>query len=749
MKKIISFIVLSLFFFNLGAQTTSGGNSTKVSSIAIKSAPVANVLPSNNAVSLRNQIVRDTNADTYFIDLVGSASLIDVRRELNTITDLQNYKGKSQTIIVIDSLRGGTFKLRTATGNTVENINIYASNIVGYVWKRDFKGATKTSWSGAINDTTINSFTQIQNVLNNYNDVIIDGNYGINDSLIVKSNQSIKGENGAIIKALSYKPVFYIVAKSVITISNLKIVGTGNTTGLRSCIMTGISNTMPFDVYRSGGISAHNSKNITVSNCIIENFLFTSVAFYTVNGLSVINNTFRGGVPLHFSSTDLKIEGAAGNPSQTVNEVKNVQIIGNRFNSNFCAGFSIGVEGSTHEDVIVSNNISKPVDLNGELLNPLDTTFGRLKGFMFSYTNNRNANTKLTIGKLIASNNISVGNGVSGYYLQGNGTGGGGSINFTGNMADKNGLLHNTSIENTLSGDIVIGGQYYGCNISDCVLTNYRRTSVGGSILIVQNAGFSTPEINFSNIEIKNSQSYGIKTLGNASGLRFENVRIFDSKLNAVALQSADIVDTTKGFEFLNCVFNSDSMISNEIVYIFNTTSVGSVTRNIPFSFTNCTFKGTTTITKTGLYAAANIIETNNCKFTNLLKGVVFENVVNTGRFRIYNIGDNFTNCTDAYIVNELDAGDLFFIENAKYQNCTNTARRTSGTNYPFNVINYSTGFDRVLMWGTAAPTSLGFWKTGDRVMNTAPTAGGVLQWVCTTAGSAGSAGTWTAITAN
>lgn len=44
------------------------------------------------------------------------------------------------------------------------------------------------------------------------------------------------------------------------------------------------------------------------------------------------------------------------------------------------------------------------------------------------------------------------------------------------------------------------------------------------------------------------------------------------------------------------------------------------------------------------------------------------------------------------------------------------------------------------VMSGTAAPTT-GTWKQGDIVWNSAPAAGGVLCWVCTTGGTTG--GTW------
>jgi hypothetical protein len=47
-----------------------------------------------------------------------------------------------------------------------------------------------------------------------------------------------------------------------------------------------------------------------------------------------------------------------------------------------------------------------------------------------------------------------------------------------------------------------------------------------------------------------------------------------------------------------------------------------------------------------------------------------------------------------------------------------------------------------VIRFGAAEPTT-GTGKVGDTVINTAPSAGGVFAWVCTTAGTPG---TWKAV---
>jgi hypothetical protein len=55
------------------------------------------------------------------------------------------------------------------------------------------------------------------------------------------------------------------------------------------------------------------------------------------------------------------------------------------------------------------------------------------------------------------------------------------------------------------------------------------------------------------------------------------------------------------------------------------------------------------------------------------------------------------------------------------------------------HINNLVTPADTTWEFGTAAPT-VGAHKVGDTVFNTAPAAGGVFAWVCTTAGTPG---TW------
>ena len=53
----------------------------------------------------------------------------------------------------------------------------------------------------------------------------------------------------------------------------------------------------------------------------------------------------------------------------------------------------------------------------------------------------------------------------------------------------------------------------------------------------------------------------------------------------------------------------------------------------------------------------------------------------------------------------------------------------------------------RMILDGTAAPT-VGVWKVGDMVYNSAPAAAGAIGWVCTTAGTPGTWKTFGAIAA-
>jgi hypothetical protein len=57
----------------------------------------------------------------------------------------------------------------------------------------------------------------------------------------------------------------------------------------------------------------------------------------------------------------------------------------------------------------------------------------------------------------------------------------------------------------------------------------------------------------------------------------------------------------------------------------------------------------------------------------------------------------------------------------------------------PYNNSNLLPGMPRREIYSNVIPAS-GTWQLGDKCWNTAPTAGGVLMWICTTGGTPG---TW------
>lgn len=71
-----------------------------------------------------------------------------------TVTEMSAYTGNAETVIVTDSLRGGTFKLRTLTGNAVDNGIVFSSGITGYVWCRVDKNIVTPHMFGAIGNNS-------------------------------------------------------------------------------------------------------------------------------------------------------------------------------------------------------------------------------------------------------------------------------------------------------------------------------------------------------------------------------------------------------------------------------------------------------------------------------------------------------------------------------------------------------------------------------------------------------------------
>jgi len=110
-----------------------------------------------------------------------------------------------------------------------------------------------------------------------------------------------------------------------------------------------------------------------------------------------------------------------------------------------------------------------------------------------------------------------------------------------------------------------------------------------------------------------------------------------------------------------------------------------------------------------------------------------------------------FDNTNSAW---KLQSGNSAYFEPIRYINSSATLYTTKGLTGPvlqngYGVRNVgdTAGTAKVRLLGTAAPTT-GTYEVGDILYNSAPTAGGTIGWVCTTAGTPGTWKTFGAISA-
>jgi hypothetical protein len=137
-----------------------------------------------------------------------------------------------------------------------------------------------------------------------------------------------------------------------------------------------------------------------------------------------------------------------------------------------------------------------------------------------------------------------------------------------------------------------------------------------------------------------------------------------------------------------------------------------------------------------------NLVNFEKCVYSAIASGVILisDNFLSANTYAVEITG----NSADRRIVVQNNTA------NAPFKSTTNTGYWIEKLNRIINatpIVNTDGYMDQFYIEGSAAPTT-GIWKVGDIVWNTAPTAGGTIGFVCTTAGTPGTWKTWGAIAA-
>lgn len=679
MKKIFSFIISSLFFFNAGAQsgTTASSSGTKVSTIAIKSSPVTNVLPSNNANSLRNQMVTDTNGNKYFIDAVGTS-----------------FAFPAGSGAVVDNTPVPTV---APSGNATNLRNKFVTSTNKKTYYIDFLGVSQVvknnvntvDW-GADSSGVVDATNYIQNYYANDNVLnFAKGTYKIKTfdgvTLGVKpTNYSTTELNYSTLSAIPNNSVEYnvldITSRKKVTIKNGSIIGDrythsgstgewGHGINIVNSDTIVIENVHVRDMW-GDGIYLNNSNMITIINCTFTNCRRVGAGIINSKNVTFINCkfTYTNGTSPE-SGVDLE-----NNYAYETNE--NIIFINCEMSNNKLSG--IEIQGFGDGKNIKFDNCTVKNNYTGirTTLNTLDVTF--LNCLVYADTiagYNIGLNTKFDI---IGGHIKKCGQGL---YLTSDAR-----LNITGVKIDSN------------STNGIQSAGYL--NISKCIFryNNTTNAATGSHIYLVNTSDSSTI---FNNQFLKSSTAVSGYSIYNQTG-------------------SNGFINIEKNYfwEFsgIFCV-----RLSSKYAYV----------RNNHFESTNTTGSAIFSTEYT------NLIQGNY--FKNLFVAVDIENNYVTDRnlFRVNN--NTFDTVTTAMKVRVQTTGNAFTWGNV-YRGVT--TQFSNGSGLPIlcrevvPISNNNSGLI-VELFDNAIPTN-GSYVIGDRIRYSNPTPNGVTGAICTTSGTPG-----------
>lgn len=136
--------------------------------------------------------------DYNHTQITGVDSLFGLRSAyVADITTLENYTGNSNTVIVQDSLRGGTFNYVASA--TPDSVTVFKRYNGGY-WQREYTSIIHASWFGLPTDSTTDALATLRQIFKvaNGKKVIFPANrtYYVSDQIqIILSNSSIDFNN--------------------------------------------------------------------------------------------------------------------------------------------------------------------------------------------------------------------------------------------------------------------------------------------------------------------------------------------------------------------------------------------------------------------------------------------------------------------------------------------------------------------------------------------------------------------------
>lgn len=282
-------------------------------------------------------------------------------------------------------------------------------------------------------------------------------------------------------------------------------------------------------------------------------------------------------------------------------------------------------------------------------------------------------------------------------------------------------------------------------NIKSVGATPFKTSYYAKNIIIDNVIALDSPDYSFiqGSINVSLTNSYLHATGKNALQIYYHNV-YGDLRSNDIRIHNCKIENATA------CTTNTEASLYAHIcdnIYITNSDIIGGLSvRDVDvIEFDNCRFDGTNAYDYMLYLRDMTNVIFETCKIKDGVVGGYLgylhgDSKASTVFFR-NNIFQTQNDGQGAIYSSYFTGGSITFIDNI----------RTDGS--ISGIFSFQGGFGGskiakyIDLYMDAAPTS-GRWYVGDKVYNTAPTAGGTIGWVCTTAGTPGTWKTFGAITA-
>ncbi|MDE3185293.1 MAG: right-handed parallel beta-helix repeat-containing protein [Bacteroidota bacterium] len=444
-----------------------------------------------------------------------------------SITALENYTGNSNTVIVQDSLRGGTFNYVASA--TPDSGTVFPRFGGGY-WKRQFSGDVNVKWFGAKGDSsTDDTYAINQAFKSGFNSYIPAGKYMVNDTtgvLYPQSNTHITLNKNAYLIAIANRQDYYTIV-AMQDVNNVifeggHIVGeryahTGSTGGYGLGIaVNGSSNITVknveirdcwgdgFNVKKSA--SSSYSSNINLIDCDINHNRRNNITVQSVHDILITRNEIdsaNGTVP----QAAIDIEPNAGDSIPY-----NVNIAENYMRGNTGSGVNLG---SFAKQVDISKNYINGVD-NAITISPTDSTQSAnitIDGNVIKVKGSKNGiyrNSNKILNVLIKNNTVTgdgyalttkgvdllntantevTGNSFSQIHIAAECHGPSTGFKFTGNEVDSCYMGFTVNSATQLSGPVITGNKFVACTAYGVVVLDslYSAQISGNTFATIPN----------------------------------------------------------------------------------------------------------------------------------------------------------------------------------------------------------------------------------------------------------------------